>query len=37
MTGNPLRHELGTLDWNSKVLSPVDQKDLCTPLSCSLC
>jgi hypothetical protein len=37
MTANPLRDELGTLDWNSKALSPVDQKDLCPTLRCSLC
>jgi hypothetical protein len=36
MTANPLRDELGTLDWNSKTLSPVDQKNLCPMLSGSL-
>jgi hypothetical protein len=36
MTANPLRDELGTLDWNSKVLFPVNQKNLCPTLSRSL-
>jgi hypothetical protein len=36
ITGNPLRDELGALDWNSNALSPVDQKDPCSLLSGSL-
>ena len=33
MTGNPLRDELGTLDWDPNALLPIDQKDVRSPLS----